>query len=51
MCLNNPIGTDLFMVTHHGLAQPNADPRSWASARSRRMQTARARWRSRPGDA
>jgi beta-lactamase superfamily II metal-dependent hydrolase len=27
MCPNNPIGTvDLFMVTHHGLAQSNADP-------------------------
>ena len=27
MCPNNPVGTvDLFMVTHHGLAQSNADP-------------------------
>jgi hypothetical protein len=27
MCPNNPIGgVDLFMVTHHGLAQSNADP-------------------------
>jgi competence protein ComEC len=27
MCPSNPIGTvDLFMVTHHGLAQSNADP-------------------------
>ena len=26
MCPNNPVGTvDLFMVTHHGLAQSNAD--------------------------
>ena len=27
MCPNNPVGTvDLFMVTHHGLANSNADP-------------------------
>ncbi len=27
MCPNNPVGTvDLFMVTHHGMAESNADP-------------------------
>jgi len=27
MCPNNPVGTvDLFMVTHHGLVESNADP-------------------------